>query len=73
VLSGFIFPIESMPAAIVPVTYLVPLRYVLVVLRSNWMKGAGLDALWPQLVAMAVFSAVVFLAALARFRKRLAD
>jgi ABC-2 type transport system permease protein len=73
VLSGFIFPIESMPAAVVPVTYLVPLRYVLVVLRSNWMKGAGLDALWPQLAAMAVFSAVVFLAALARFRKRLAD
>ncbi|HEX9092625.1 MAG TPA: ABC transporter permease [Coriobacteriia bacterium] len=73
VLSGFIFPIESMPAAIVPVTYLVPLRYVLVVLRSNWMKGAGLDALWPQLLAMAVFSAAVFFAALARFRKRLAD
>jgi len=73
VLSGFIFPIESMPAAVVPVTYLVPLRYVLVVLRSNWMKGAGLDVLWPQLVAMAVFSAVVFFAALARFRKRLAD
>jgi ABC-2 type transport system permease protein len=73
VLSGFIFPIESMPAAIVPVTYLVPLRYVIVVLRSNWMKGAGMDALWPQFVAMAVFSAVVFFAALARFRKRLAD
>jgi ABC-2 type transport system permease protein len=73
VLSGFIFPIESMPAAVVPLTYLVPLRYVIVVLRSNWMKGAGLDALWPQLVAMAVFSAVVFFAALARFRKRLAD
>jgi ABC-2 type transport system permease protein len=73
VLSGFIFPIESMPAAVVPVTYLVPLRYILVVLRSNWMKGAGLDALWPQLVAMAVFSAVVFFAALSRFRKRLAD
>lgn len=73
VLSGFIFPIESMPAAVVPITYLVPLRYVLVVLRSNWMKGAGFEALWPQLAAMAVFSAVVFFAALARFRKRLAD
>jgi ABC-2 type transport system permease protein len=73
VLSGFIFPIESMPVAVVPVTYLVPLRYVLVVLRSNWMKGAGFEALWPQLLAMALFSAVVFLAALARFRKRLAD
>jgi ABC-2 type transport system permease protein len=46
---------------------------VLVVLRSNWMKGAGVEALWPQMAAMAVFSAVVFFAALARFRKRLAD
>lgn len=73
VLSGFIFPIESMPAAIVPVTYLVPLRYVLVVLRSNWMKGSGFAALWPQLAAMALFSAVVFLGALSRFRKRLED
>ena len=73
VLSGFIFPIESMPAAIVPITYLVPMRYVLVVLRSNWMKGSGFEALWPQLAAMAVFSTVVFLGALSRFRKRLAD
>lgn len=73
VLSGFIFPIESMPAPIVPVTYLIPLRYILVVLRSNWMKGAGFDALWPQYAAMAAYSTVVFFAALSRFRKRLAD
>jgi ABC-2 type transport system permease protein len=73
VLSGFIFPIESMPPPVVPLTYLVPMRYVLVVLRSNWMKGSSFSALWPQLLAMAVFSAVVFLAALSRFRKRLAD
>jgi ABC-2 type transport system permease protein len=73
VLSGFIFPIESMPPAVVPLTYLVPLRYVLVVLRSNWMKSSGFEALWPQLAAMAVFAVVVFFGALARFRKRLAD
>lgn len=73
VLSGFIFPIDSMPAPIVPFTYLIPLRYVLVILRSNWMKGSGLDALWPQYAAMALIAAVVFGGALARFRKRLAD
>jgi ABC-2 type transport system permease protein len=73
VLSGFIFPIDSMPAPIVPLTYLIPLRYILVVLRSNWMKGSGFDALWPQYAAMAAFSTVVFFGALARFRKRLAD
>jgi ABC-2 type transport system permease protein len=73
VLSGFIFPIESMPAPIVPLTYLIPLRYILVVLRSNWMKGTGFEALWPQYVAMAAFSLLVFGGALARFHKQLAD
>ncbi len=73
VLAGFIFPIESMPPEIVPVTYLIPLRYVLIVLRSSFMKGSGFDSLWPQFVAMAVFSAVIFGLALSRFQKRLAD
>lgn len=71
VLSGFIFPIESMPAEVVPLTYLIPLRYILVVLRSEFMKGAGLEALWPQMVAMAAFSALVFGIGIARFSKRL--
>lgn len=73
VLSGFIFPIESMPPAIVPITYLIPLRYELVVLRSEFMKGSGFDALWPQLAAMAAFSTVIFGFAIARFSKRLAE
>lgn len=73
VLSGFIFPIESMPAPVVPLTYLIPLRYALVVLRSNFMKGAGFDALWPHFAAMAVFAVAVFALALARFHKRLSD
>ena len=41
VLSGFIFPIESMPAEIVPLTYFIPLRYALVVLRGAFLKGSG--------------------------------
>ncbi len=73
VLSGFIFPIESMPEPIVPVTYLIPLRYVLILLRANFMKGSGFEALWPQFAAMAVFAVSIFSAALARFHKRLAD
>ena len=47
-LSGFIFPIENMPAVIQPVTYLIPLRYFLVILRSIFLKGVGLETLWPQ-------------------------
>ncbi|MHB1341290.1 MAG: ABC transporter permease [Coriobacteriia bacterium] len=73
VLSGFIFPIESMPANIVPLTYFIPMRYILVIARSNAMKGAGFDALWPQFVAMALFAVVVFGFGISRFRKQLAD
>ena len=73
VLSGFIFPIEAMPDAIVPLTYLIPLRYALEVLRAASMKGSGFAALAAPLAAMAVFGVAVFGVALARFHKRLSD
>ena len=73
VLSGFIFPIESMPAIIQPLTYLIPLRYVLVALRGNFLKGSGFIDLWPQFLVMTVFAVVVFFTAVWRFQKRLAD
>lgn len=72
-LSGFLFPIDSMPAWIRPVTYLIPLRYFLVVVRSIFLKGAGPLALWPQLAAMALFSVLIFGMALLRFQKKFAD
>lgn len=73
VLSGFIFPIESMPAAIVPLTYLIPLRYALVVLRSAFLKGSSIAQLWPQFAGMIVFAIGIFGIAVARFQKRLAE
>jgi ABC-2 type transport system permease protein len=73
VLSGFIFPIESMPAAIVPLTYVIPLRYALVVLRSAFLKGSGILDLWQPLAAMVVFGVAIFGLAVTRFRKRLAQ
>lgn len=72
-LSGFMFPVDSMPALIKPITYLIPLRYFLVVIRSIFLKGAGPAALWPQLAAMAVFSVVIFGFALLRFQKKFSD
>jgi ABC-2 type transport system permease protein len=72
-LSGFMFPVDSMPALIKPLTYLIPLRYYLVVIRSIFMKGTGPAALAPQLAAMAAFSVVIFSFALLRFRKKFAD
>jgi ABC-2 type transport system permease protein len=51
-LSGFIFPIENMPAAIQPLTYAIPVRYYLVIVRGILLKGVGLDVLWPQAAAL---------------------
>ena len=51
-LSGFVFPIENMPDVVQPVTYLVPLRYFLIILRGIFLKGVGLETLWPQAAAL---------------------
>ena len=69
-LSGFVFPIENMPAAIQPVTYLIPLRYFLVILRSIFLKGVGLETWWPQALALAGWSAGMLMLAIARSSKR---
>lgn len=71
-LSGFIFPIENMPAVIQPFTYLIPLRYFLVIVRGIFLKGIGLDLLWPQAAALAAWGTVVLSLAVARSRKRAA-
>ncbi|MFN7981180.1 MAG: ABC transporter permease [Vicinamibacterales bacterium] len=69
-LSGFVFPIENMPAAVQPITYLIPLRYFLVILRSIFLKGVGFDVLWPQIAALAGWSATVLMLAISRSTKR---
>lgn len=69
-LSGFIFPIESMPDWIQPITYIVPLRYFLVILRGIFLKGIGIRLLWPQILAMIAFSVAIFSLAIFRFNKQ---
>ena len=71
-LSGFIFPIENMPRLIQYATYLIPLRYFLVIVRGIFLKGIGLDLLWPQAAALAAWGGVVLALAVARSRKRIA-
>jgi ABC-2 type transport system permease protein len=73
VLSGFMFPLESMPAPILPLTYFIPLRYALVVLRGSFLKGAGIPDLIVPLAAMALFSIVIFGVAVARFSRTLGE
>jgi drug efflux transport system permease protein len=70
-LSGFIFPIENMPQVIQYATYLIPLRYFLIIVRGIFLKGIGLDLLWPQAVALAAWGGVVLALAVARSRKRI--
>ena len=69
-LSGFIFPIASMPAFLQTVTSIVPARYFLVALRGIVLKGVGLRVIWPQLVSLVVFSTVVLLLASLRLRRQ---
>lgn len=69
-LSGFLFPIENMPEVIQWLTWLMPMRYFLTIIRGIMLKGVGLETLWPQALALAGFGLVIFLASLARFRTR---
>jgi ABC-2 type transport system permease protein len=69
-LSGFIFPIENMPQVIQPVTYLIPLRYFLVIVRGIFLKGIGLELLWPQALALSAWGTGMLALAVLRSRKR---
>ncbi len=71
ILSGFSFPISSMPAVLQWFTYLDPLRYFLVIIRSCFLKGVGIAVLWPQMAALAALSMVLLGIAVLRFRKSL--
>jgi len=70
-LSGFVFPIENMPKAIQLVTYLVPLRYFLVIVRGIMLKGLGLADLWTQVLPLAALGTAMLTVAVVRFNKRL--
>jgi ABC-2 type transport system permease protein len=71
-LSGFVFPIENMPAVIQPVTYLIPLRYFLEILRGIFLKGVGLEVLWKDAALLFAWGVGILTLATLRSRKRLA-
>ncbi|MCB0013806.1 MAG: ABC transporter permease [Anaerolineales bacterium] len=70
-LSGFIYPLAAMPAILQAVSYVIPLRYFLVVVRGIIIKGAGLEALGNEVFALTIFGLIIMGAAATRFRKRL--
>jgi ABC-2 type transport system permease protein len=70
-LSDFMFPIAAMPRVLQYLSYVVPLTYFLVIVRGIILKGTGLEFLTEQVMAMAIFGAVMLMLAAVRFRKRL--
>lgn len=70
--SGFLFPTYTMPEMMRGYTYLFPARYFIEISRSLAMKGVGLDILWPQFAALALYTAAVFVLATRLFAKKVA-
>ena len=70
-LSGFFFPLAAMPPFLQVLSYGVPLRYFLIVVRGIIIKGIGPEALYPEIIALSIFAIVIMGGAALRFRKRL--
>ena len=70
-LSGFFFPLEAMPAWLQAVSYIVPARYALEIMRGIILKGVGLEILMEQVIAVIIFGVVIMILAAVRFRQRL--
>ncbi len=70
-LSGFFFPLAAMPPFLQVISYLIPLRYFLIIVRAILIKGVGLAAVTNEVLALIVFGFVVMGVAVLRFRKRL--
>jgi ABC-2 type transport system permease protein len=68
-LSGFSFPIRSMPEVVQWFTYLNPMRYFLEIVRGIFLKGAGFDILWPNMAVLAVFGVTILSISVSRFKK----
>jgi ABC-2 type transport system permease protein len=70
ILSGFVFPIASMPGPIQAITFLVPARYFIIALRAIVLKGAELSTYWTELAALAVYAALMLILASKRLARQ---
>jgi ABC-2 type transport system permease protein len=71
-LSGFVFSIDTMPKWIQVISLVVPSRYFITILKSVFLKGVGLEILWPQLMYLVIFSAFVFWRSVRRMHQKVA-
>jgi ABC-2 type transport system permease protein len=70
-LSGFFFPLAGMPWYLQAFSHIIPLRYFLIITRGIMLKGAAIDVLWDQVIALGILAVVIMSSAALRFRKRL--
>ena len=70
-LSGFVFPIENMPAVLQFATHIIPARYFVTILRGIYLKGVGPAVLWSEALLLAMFGMVFLLLAMRKFRKKI--
>ena len=71
-LSGFMYAIENMPFVVQQVTRIVPARYFVAALQGIFLKGVGLEALWPEMLFLAAYAALVFLLAVRKMKPKIA-
>jgi ABC-2 type transport system permease protein len=69
-LSGFMFPVSSMPDVFQWLTYLNPVRHYLIIVRGVFLKGVGFQAMWPEFTALLILGAALLGLAASRFDKR---
>lgn len=70
-LSGFFFPLEAMPGWLQALSYAIPLRYMLIIIRGIILKGVGLPSFWEQVLLLAILGPLILFAASRRFHKSL--
>jgi ABC-2 type transport system permease protein len=70
-LSGFVFPVSNMPKILQAITYLVPARYFIIVVRGVYLKGVGIRSLWLQSLFLLLFAGITFAASLHFYKRRL--
>ncbi|MBW4054683.1 MAG: ABC transporter permease [Proteobacteria bacterium] len=70
-LSGFMYPIDQMPAVIRVITHIVPARYYMAILRNVFLKGTSITLMWQDFMALAIFATLLGIAATRVFKKRL--
>ena len=61
ILSGFIFPIDSMPAVVQVITNITPAKFFIVILRAIMLRGVGLEAFWQQVIYLLIFALVMMI------------